>query len=155
VPPLSHLTCYTPIKSNLYLGNSLANVVSEPDLYRLHTFHVPKLISLFHCTGLTKGSVLVQGTCIVHKKASFYGELLAPCPNPKLEDRHLLALCNCLCNIFVATLCNGGRSFVCNVSTHRAMMTVTHLSWDMQRINTLQNHDLLITYDHLLHIIQG
>src|SRR5215469_7837677 len=45
--PLSHLTSCTPTKSNLYLANSLAAAVSEPALYRLLTFHVPKKISLF------------------------------------------------------------------------------------------------------------
>jgi len=61
VPHLTHLifcTC-TPTKSNLYLANSLATVVSEPELYRFSTFQVPNLMSLFHCLGLTK----VRGTC--------------------------------------------------------------------------------------------
>ena len=49
VPPLSHLTSSTPTKSNMYLGNSLATVASEPDLCRPLTFHVPNLLSLFHC----------------------------------------------------------------------------------------------------------
>src|SRR5215469_13852420 len=48
VPPLSHLTSCTPTKSNLYLSNSLASVVSDPALYRLLTFHVPKK-SPFSC----------------------------------------------------------------------------------------------------------
>jgi hypothetical protein len=68
VLPLSNLTSCTPTKSNLYLANSLTHVVSESDLYRLHTFYVLNLISLFHCIGLTKGSVLVQGTCICFVK---------------------------------------------------------------------------------------
>ena len=43
VPPnLLHTT-----KPNLYLANSLASAVSEPALYRLLTFHVPKKMSLF------------------------------------------------------------------------------------------------------------
>ena len=37
----------TPTKSNLYLANSLATAVSEPALYRILTFHVPKTMSLF------------------------------------------------------------------------------------------------------------
>jgi hypothetical protein len=37
----------------------------------------------------------------------FYGEgLLAPRPTPKLEDHPLLAVCNCLFNIFTVTLHN-------------------------------------------------
>jgi len=67
---------------HLYFAVSLATVVSEPDLYRLLTFRVPNLMSLFLCLISTKGSVQARGN-----KASFYGEeLLAPRPNPKLED---------------------------------------------------------------------
>jgi len=49
VPPLPHLTYCTTTKSNLYLANSLVTAVSEPALYRLLTFHVPKTMSLFRC----------------------------------------------------------------------------------------------------------
>ena len=48
VPPLSHPTSCTPTRSNLYLSNSLTTVISDPDLYRLVTFHVTNLISLAH-----------------------------------------------------------------------------------------------------------
>ena len=68
VPPLSHLTSCTPTKSNLYLANSLATVVSEPDLYWLRTFQIPNLMSLFHCLGRTKGSVQVRGTCMFRER---------------------------------------------------------------------------------------
>jgi hypothetical protein len=60
VPRLSHLTSYTPTKSNSYLANSLAADLSEPVLYRLLTFQVPNLISLFRCLGRTKVSVQVR-----------------------------------------------------------------------------------------------
>jgi len=46
-PLFPHFTSCTPTKSNLYLANSLAAAVSEPALYRLLTFHVPNLMSLF------------------------------------------------------------------------------------------------------------
>jgi len=49
VSPLSHLTSWTPTKSNFYLANSLVTALSEPALYRLLTFHVPKTMSLFRC----------------------------------------------------------------------------------------------------------
>ena len=54
MPSLPHLISCTPTKSNLYLANSLAAAVSEPALYRLPTFHVPKKMSLFllHDTSL-------------------------------------------------------------------------------------------------------
>ena len=57
VPPLFHLTPCTPTKSNFYLANSLAAVVSEHALYRLLTFQAPNLMSLFYCLVRTKVSV--------------------------------------------------------------------------------------------------
>jgi len=40
-----------------------------------------------------------------HYELVFYSdELLAPCPTPRLEDHPLSAVCNCLLNIFTATL---------------------------------------------------
>ena len=58
--PYSHI----PLpKLNLYLANSLATVLSDTDLYKFLTFHVPNLISLFHCLGCTKGSVQALGNC--------------------------------------------------------------------------------------------
>jgi hypothetical protein len=73
---VSHLTLCTPTKSNLHLPKSLAAVVTEPDLYRLLTFHVPDFMSLFHCLGRSKGSVQVGETCGFRSKRSFYGEEL-------------------------------------------------------------------------------
>ena len=61
MPPLFHLTSCTPTKSNLYLANSLAAAVNEPALYRLLTFKVPNLVSLFRCLCRTKLSVRVRG----------------------------------------------------------------------------------------------
>jgi hypothetical protein len=45
------------------LANSLATVISEPALYRLLTFQVPNLVSLFRCLRCTKISVQVHGKC--------------------------------------------------------------------------------------------
>ena len=64
VRPLPHLTFCSPTKSNLYLANSLDTVVSDPDLYRLLTYQVSNLMSLFHCLGHTKGSVQACGNCV-------------------------------------------------------------------------------------------
>jgi len=73
----------------------------------------------------------------------FYGaELLAPRPTPKLEDDPLLAVHNCLFNIFTATLQIGGRSSIRNLRTRHAMVTGTHLS---RTTRTLLNYKLLIT----------
>jgi len=87
VPPRSHLTSCAPTKSNLYLANSLAVVVSDPDLYSLLTFHVPNLMSLFQCLVRTKGSVQARVICISFvPRPIFYSEELSPRPTPKLED---------------------------------------------------------------------
>ena len=60
----------------------------------------------------------------------FYGyELLAPLPAPKMEDHLLSAVCDCLFNIFTATLNIGGRSSIRNLRTRHAVVTGTHLSW--------------------------
>jgi hypothetical protein len=48
------LSVLTPTKSYLYFPNSLANVYNESDLYRLLTFHVPNLMSIFRCLGCAK-----------------------------------------------------------------------------------------------------
>jgi len=50
-------TSCTPNKCYLFLANSLATVVSEPDLFRLLTFHVPNFMSFFHCLHRTRVSV--------------------------------------------------------------------------------------------------
>ena len=52
-------------------------------------------------------------------------ELLAPRPNPKLEDHPLSAVRYCLFNIFTSTLYIGGRSSICNLRTSRASVTGT------------------------------
>jgi hypothetical protein len=55
---------YPPHRTSLrYLANSLAAALSEPALYRLLTFHVANLLSIFRCLGRTKVSVQVRGKC--------------------------------------------------------------------------------------------
>jgi len=151
VPPLSYLTSCTPIKSSLYLANSLATAVSEPALYRLLTFHVPKKMFLFCCLlrdtssrntphpGDPSGGVKFTSRlfCLQRKHLTlwvflnmgFHGEaLLAPRPTPKLEDHPLSAVRDCLFNLFAATLHIGGRSSIRNLRTRHAVVTGTHLS---------------------------
>jgi hypothetical protein len=55
-------------------------------------------------------------------------ELLAYCPTPKMEDRPLSAVRDCLFNLFSATLHTGGRSSIRNLRTRHAVVTGTHLS---------------------------
>jgi len=68
---------------------------------------------------------------ILQQHTFFYcKELLAPRPSPKLEDRPLSVVRDCLFYIFAATLSIGGRSSIRNVMMRRAVVTGTHLSWD-------------------------
>ena len=129
--PFSHLASCTPNKFNLYLANSLATAVSEPDTYRLLTFHLRNLMSLFHCLVRTKGSVQARGTCIcfVIRPIFLRKVLLAPRLTPKVEDHTLSAVHDFLFNIFAATLHIGGRSSLRNLRTRHAVVTGTHLSW--------------------------
>ena len=98
VSTLSHLSSCTPTKSNLYLANSLATAVSDPNLYRFLTFHVPNLISLFHCL-CRKYQRISPGPRQMNQfrnKTSFYCEdLLAFRRNSKLEDHPLYAVRDC------------------------------------------------------------
>ena len=63
-------SCSAPLITDLsqpkitWLANSLATVISEPDLYRLLTFQVPNFMSLLRCLGRTKISVQVRGKCL-------------------------------------------------------------------------------------------
>ena len=55
--------------------------------------------------------------------------LFAPHTTPKLEYHLLLAVLNCLINIFAATLHTGGRFSIRNLRTCHGVVTGTHLSW--------------------------
>jgi hypothetical protein len=58
----------------------------------------------------------------------FYGEgLLAPRPNPKLENHPSSAVRGCLFNLFTATLHIGGRSSIRNLRTRHVVVTGTHI----------------------------
>jgi len=50
------------IKKKPDLANSLVAAVSEPALYRLLTFQVPNLMSLFRCLGRTIVTVQFRGS---------------------------------------------------------------------------------------------
>jgi hypothetical protein len=89
-----------------YLANCLAAAVSEPTLLRLLTFQVPNHMSLFCSLGRTKVSVQVRGfvceCCVTKICFSQWGVL---------EDHTLLAGCDCLFNIFAATLHIGAMAY--------------------------------------------
>ena len=63
-----------------------------------------------------------------HNTIRFYGEeLLAPRPTPKPEDHPLLAVRDCLFNIFAVTLHIGGRSSISNLRKRQAVVAGIHL----------------------------
>ena len=66
---------------------------------------------------------------MIRNKDSFHGEELStPRPTPNLEDYPLLAVRNCLFNIFAATLHTGGLSTIRNQRMRHAVVTRTLLS---------------------------
>ena len=74
----------------------------------------------------------------------FYGEeLLAPPPIPKLEDQPLLAVSDCILNIFAATLHIGGRSSIPKPEDapcrgYRDPLIVDHQGYKIQSLDTLK-----------------
>jgi hypothetical protein len=86
---------------------------------------------------------------MIRNKTSFYGEeLLAPRPNPKLEDHPLLAVRDSLFNIFAANFHIGGRSSIRNLRTR-------HVVWwgpphDLHFHNTSLLPPCLLFFDCLI-----
>jgi hypothetical protein len=91
---------------NFYPASSLETVIREPTLYKLLSFRVLNLITIFRSLGhLSKESGEVRGLCKLFVTSFFYGEgLLVPRPTPKLEDLPVLSVRNCLFSIFEANL---------------------------------------------------
>ena len=126
---MSHLTPCTATKSILYLTNSLAAVVTAPDLCML--LLCIKSHVLFPLLGsyqrINPGP---RHMYPFRNNTSFYGdELLAPRLTPKLADHPLSSVHDCLFNIFAATLHIGGCSSIRNLRTSHTVVTGTHLSW--------------------------
>jgi len=82
VPPLSLITSCTPTQSNLHLANSLATVVSAPNIPGTESCVPFPLLRSYQSIG--PGPRHVFMFCNI---AIFYGEeLSAPCRTPKLGD---------------------------------------------------------------------
>jgi hypothetical protein len=78
-------------------------------------------MSLFHFLGCTKGQSKSEACELFRNMVIFYGEeLLAPRPNPKLEDR-LSAVRDCLFNIFASAVYIGDLSSIRNLKTSHAL----------------------------------
>ena len=127
--PLSHRTSSVPTKSNLFLGNSLAAVVSDP---HAQAPEIPCIESHFPFPLLRSYQKISPGPrhlFMFRKSASFLDEnFVAPRPIPELEDQALSPVRDCLFNIFAATLHIGGSFSIRNLRSHHAVVTGTHLS---------------------------
>jgi hypothetical protein len=91
----------TLTKPNLHFDSSFATVTSNCPIHL--TCYIPNLMSIF-CSFRSFTQRICPGLMLFltfHELISY--ELLAPLQAPKLEDRSLSAVCNCLFNIFTAT----------------------------------------------------
>jgi hypothetical protein len=130
--PPSHLASFTPTKSNLYLASSLEAVIREPALYKLLTFNVPNLISIFHCMGhLSKESVQVQGSCKLFITNLFFTvKGCLPHAQPPSWRTTPCRLSAAAYSIYsqlpsIAGVC----SSICCPRSRHAVVTGTHLTW--------------------------
>ena len=147
MPPLSHLTYCTPTKSNLYLANSLAAALSEPDLYRSLTFSfLPKCPFSFSCcvmipletipSGDPSGGVFYNRIVLSPVETSriwvflnnifLQGGVVRASPNPQRGGPPLWAVSDCFINLLVANLYIGGRSPIRNIRTRNDVVIGTH-----------------------------
>ena len=103
--------------------------LSDPDLYRLLTCHVPNLMSLFHCLALAKRPVQARGACIRFVTRPVF----------KVRScQHLAQPLNCRttpCRLFIQYIRSyppsGGRSSIRNLRMRQAVVTGTNSSWDL------------------------
>jgi hypothetical protein len=103
MPSLSHLTSCTPTISNLYLTNSLAAVIvtltyagSSHSIYQISCpFSIAYVIPKDQSRPVANVSISQQGKFL-------WRRVIRASPTQKLEDHPLLAVCDCLFNIFAA-----------------------------------------------------
>jgi len=124
---LSGLTSCTHAKSNLYLVNSPATVVSDPDLHKLLTFHVPNIMPLFQFLGCIKLQPRMEAHESISKQGQFLQWEVSTSPNLQAAGPSLVCCPRLLFNIFAATLHIGGRSSISNLRKRHAVVTGTHL----------------------------
>jgi len=97
---------------------------------QINPVHAPKPHFIYIAKVVPKDQSRPQYIYPFRNKASFCGDdLLALRPTPKLEDRLLSAVRDCLFNIFAATLRNGGRPSIGNLRTRHVVLTGTHSPW--------------------------
>jgi hypothetical protein len=137
VPPPCHLTSCTPTKSNLFFDSYFDTVTSEPALYKLLTFHVPSLMSLFRRLGcLSKESVRSRLMFMSRNRFIFVRKrVVSPTPNPQAGGPPLV-ICPWLliqCNSQLTSIAGGSPS-IRDPRTSHAVVTGTHLTWHSHRL---------------------
>ena len=146
-----HLLTYSIEQSPSWEANwsaasqEISRILWNPKVHHRTHKHTPPVPIL---SFVSRGSI--SHMCFVTK--ILYGEeLLAPCPNSKMENHPVSAVRDCLFNIFAATLLIGGRSSIRNPRTRHAVVTGTHLShgnFSLYYIyNFNQNYVILITVE--------
>ena len=104
-------------------------------LKKLTSFQLVKKFPAFY--GNRKFITAVTNALNVSRHDRFLRkDLLAPRPTPKLEEHPLLAVRDCLCNMFAATVHIWGRSSIRNLRKRHAVSTGTHLSSKLSQINS-------------------
>jgi hypothetical protein len=76
--------------------NYISAFFSEPALYRIVTFYVPNLMSIFHCLRRVKGPSKFEVPRGILKRGAFLRGALTFHIAFKLEGGSLLPICNCL-----------------------------------------------------------
>jgi hypothetical protein len=107
VPPLSHLTSCTPTKFNINLAISLATIISNLP-YRDPSHSTCQISCWFFLADFVPMNLSPSPTpCVTFRNELLFCysvELLDLRPTEKLEEDPLSAVCNCLFNMFTATL---------------------------------------------------
>ena len=126
----SYLLTYSMQQSPSWKANRLSASQEIPRIlwnrkvhYRIHKCPPPVHILCEKQSGPKLYSLMFRNLICFYSE-----ELLAPRPTPKLEDRPLSAVRDCLFNIFAATLHTGGRSSIRNLRMSHADVTGTLLS---------------------------
>ena len=105
------------------------SILSQLDPVHIPTSHILMSFSSFLKSYLSISSGPRLSVWIFRNNTRIYREeLLAPRPNPNLEDYPFSAVRDCLFNIFAATIHIGDRSSIRSLRTRHDMVAGTHLS---------------------------
>ena len=127
VPPLSHLTSYTPTNSNLYLAYSLVAVVNLTNTVSLHSKY--QILCPFSIASVIPQhqSRSKAHVCVRNKR------VVSTSPQPQTGGPPLVNYLQLLIQYIHRYPHIGGHSSIRNLRMHHAMVTGSHLSWQSQQ----------------------